>query len=118
MTLTPVEPASMNVLSNAVLVAASSRRSAMVPPHELLTTEAPPVTAVCSAASRLLSKQSCAPTYTMCAPGAIACTDSTSSACSAYQPLPPQTSALVTVDGWTLVNCDDASGWPESFSLK
>src|SRR5262249_39706414 len=43
-------------------------------------------TTVLSALSRLMSRQSDAPTYRMFASGAIACTASTSSVCSPYQP--------------------------------
>src|SRR5690242_9426623 len=84
--LTPVEAASMNVLSNAVLVAASVNTSPVTLSQELVTTEAPLVTAVFTAASRPSFRQFLAPTYWMCAPGAIVCDDSTSSACSEYQP--------------------------------
>src|SRR6202035_3942139 len=115
-TLTPVASASMNVLSKAVLVEASVSRSPSVSPHELLTTDAPLVTAVCRAASRLESKQSCAPTNSMFAPGAIACEDSTSSDCSENQPLAAHTDSLPTVAGGTLVNWAEASGCEGSFS--
>src|SRR5215831_12436052 len=108
----------MNVSSNAVLVAASANRSPMVSPQESLTTEAPLVTAVVSEASRLESRQSCAPTNKMAAPGAIACEDSTSSACSAYQPLASHSASLPTVDGSALKNWLELSGWVGSFSLK
>src|SRR5215472_3682951 len=117
-TLTPVEAASMNVSSNAVLAAWSSSSSPGTSSQELLTTEAPLVIAVVSAASRLLSKQSWAPTYMMCAPGAIACEDCTSSACSVNQPLPAHWSWASPSGGTTLVNWDDFSGCDGSFSLK
>src|SRR5579862_1373286 len=103
-TLTPVVSARMKVLSKAVLVAASVNRSPRVSPQESLTTDAPLVMAVFTASRRLVSKQSTAPTKTMCAPGAMLCDDSTSSACSGYQPLAPQTASLPTDDGLMLVN--------------
>ena len=65
-----------------------------------------------------MSRQSCAPTYRMFAPGAIECEDSTSSACSAYQPLPPHSATSSTVAGVRLVNWEDFSGWAGSLSLK
>src|SRR5689334_6566538 len=97
----------MNVLSNAVLVAASVSSSPGTSSQELLTTEAPLVIAVVSAASRLLLKQSLAPTYRMWAPGAIVCEDCTSSACSVNQPLPAHAIWASTFRGTTLVNWDD-----------
>src|SRR5215469_7241208 len=117
-TLTPVEAASMNVLSNALLAAASSNTSPVTLSQESVTTEAPLVTAVFTAASRPSSRQFLAPTYWMWAPGAMVCDDSTSSACSEYQPLPAQKSWLFTVAGVMLVNWDDVSGCAGSFSLK
>src|ERR1700683_645238 len=117
-TLTPVRSASMNVSSKAVLVAASVNRSPRVSPHESLTTDAPLVTAVETAASRLWSKQSWAPTNKMSAPGAIECTDSTSSACSGYQPLPSQVASWSTVAGSSLKNWPEESGLEGSFFWK
>src|SRR5215469_4655067 len=117
-TLTPVEAASMNMLSNAFLAAASSKTSPVTLSQELVTTEAPLVIAVFTAAIRPSSRQFLAPTYWMWAPGAMVCADSTSSDCSLYQPLPPQKSALFTVAGVMLVNWDDFSGCAGSFSLK
>ena len=117
-TLTPVVSARRNVLSNAALVAASTSRSPRVSPHESLTTDAPLEIAVFTAARRLASKQSTAPTKTMCAPGAMVCEDSTSSACSAYQPLPPHTATLPTDDGLMLVNWVFGSAMDGSLRLK
>src|SRR5689334_4600454 len=102
----------MNVLSNAVLVAASVNTSPVTSSQELV------VTAVFTAASRLSSRQFCAPTYWMWAPGAMVCDDSTSSACSAYQPLPAQGPSSFTLAGAMLVNWEDFSGCAGSFSLK
>ena len=85
----------MNVSSNAVLVAASVNASPVTLSQESVTTEAPLVTAVVTAASRPSFRQFCAPTYWMWAPGAMVCDDSTSSACSGYQPLPPQSASVV-----------------------
>src|SRR6516162_3439755 len=96
-TLTPVEAASMNVLSNAFLVAASVNTSPVTSSQESVTTEAPLVTAVFTAASRPSSRQFLAPTYWMCAPGAMVSDDSPSSACSEYQPLPAQSVWLFAV---------------------
>ncbi len=73
------------------------------------------MTAVCRAASRLVSRQSCAPTNRMSAPGAMACEDSTSSACSSYQPLPPHSASSSTVAGSSLKNWLDFSGCAGSF---
>src|SRR5580700_4896357 len=108
----------MNVLSNAVLVAASVNTSPVTSSQESVTTEAPLVTAVVTAASRPLSRQFSAPTYSMWAPGAMVCDASTSSACSSYQPLPPQNAWSFTVAGVTLVNWEDSSGCAGSFSVK
>jgi len=105
-------------MSNAVLVAASVKRSPRPSPHESLTIEAPLVIAVWSAASRLVSWQSCAPTKRMSAPGAIACEDSTSSACSASQPLPPHSAWSSTVAGTALKNWPEDSGWVGSLFVK
>src|SRR6516164_967711 len=117
-TLTPVEAASMNVLSNALLVAASLNTSPVTSSQESVTTEAPLVIAVFTAASRPSSRQFLAPTYWMWAPGAMVCDDSTSSDCSAYQPLPAQGPSPFTVAGAMLVNWDDFSGCAGSLSLK
>src|SRR5581483_3744583 len=106
MMLTPVDAASENRLSYAVFVAGSPKTSPSASPHELDTTDAPLVIAVSSDENRLVSKQSCAPTNWMCAPGAMACDDSTSSACSAYQPLAAQADSWSTDPGFTSVNCD------------
>src|SRR5580692_637092 len=100
------------------MVSAPENMSPTSSPHESLTTEAPLVTAVCSAASRLESKQSCAPTNSIVAWGAIVCEDSTSSACSGYQPLPPHSAWSSTVAGSTLTNCDEFSGIDGSYVLK
>ena len=100
----------MNVSSNAVLIAWSSSSSPGTSSQELLTTEAPLVIAVVSAASRLLSRQFLAPTNMMCAPGASACEDSTSSDCSVNQPLPAHAAWSSTSGGTTLVNWDGFSG--------
>src|SRR5579872_4160344 len=97
--LTPVDAASSKVLSNAVLEAASTRRSPSTSPHELLTTEAPLPIAVFSAANRLVSKQSWAPTNVMFAPGAMVWEDSTSSDCSANHPLAAHAASLPTDAG-------------------
>src|ERR1022692_1404137 len=117
-TLTPVVSARRNVLSNAALVAASTSRSPRASPQESLTTDAPLVIAVFTAASRLLSRQSTAPTKTMCAPGAMVWDDSTSSDCSANHPLAPQSASLPTDDGFMLVNWVLGSGIDGSFRLK
>src|ERR1700730_10052422 len=117
-TLTPVVSASRNVLSNAALVAASTNRSPRASPQESVTTDAPLEIAVFTAASRLLSRQSIAPTYTMCAPGAMLWEDSTSSACSANHPLAAQSDSLPTEDGLMLVNWLLGSGIDASLMLK
>src|SRR5215469_266613 len=108
----------MNMLSNAALVAASVSKSPVTSSQELVTIEAPLVTAVFTAAIRASSRQLVAPTYWMWAPGAMVCEDSTSSACSAYQPLPPQSATLFTLEGAMLVNWADVSGCAGSLSLK
>src|SRR5215469_11103769 len=103
-TLTPVESATMNVASNAALVAASVKKSPSVSPHESVTTDAPLVTADWTAFSSEVSVQSWAPKYPINAPGAIACTAWTSSDCSARQPLALHRSKLAVAAGSKLTN--------------
>src|SRR4029077_3399813 len=117
-TLTPVVPASRKVLSNAALVAASTNRSPRASPQESLITDAPLVIAVLTAASRLLSRQSTAPTKMMWAPGAMLCEDSTSSACSGNHPLAAQSASLPTDAGLMFVNWLLGSGIDGAFRLK
>src|SRR6516164_6641656 len=65
----------------------SAGTSSPVSPYELETICAQPLaTTALSATSSVGSRQSAPPTYRMCAPGAIACTASTSRVSSPYQP--------------------------------
>src|SRR5450755_4343042 len=107
----PVPAAISSVLSVAALMLAGSMRSPAGSPYEFVMTSARWwSTMLRTIALRSPTEQFSAPANRMWAPGAVACTASTSRVCSPYQPLGPHRSARLNLGASTSLNWELASG--------